>query len=452
MWGRKVGQIGLALSGREITAVILGRNGFSSARTPVSLDQEGMDRRQELAGAFGELRQALERGRGRPTHGARAYVTLMPPLADARVLSFPPMRADEVQSVVRRDVARYFLGAERSQVVGIRMPRRGRGGRAENRVPSTPVLAAAAPLSLLEDLKNALHDVGWRGVSFSPAHSAWMAVASSMQGEAVKGLVAVEGSTAHVMRLDGPNPTVVRKIPSSDGSAIAQALRGGPGRVLVLTNSQGFGDLQGSLANEGLIAVRDRGGLPTPGESAASRADAAELQLVSPTMAGQQRARARRHTGSLLATAAVLVVASFGVRFLGARRELNAVQDQRAGIRAEVAPLLAARDSLEHLAVEAESMEEISRRAPLWTRALVELTALLPRDAYLTGFYASGDTVEIEGAGARAGSAIQALREAGVFEEVRLEGVVERELEDGETAVERFRLWARVPPGSTEGG
>jgi hypothetical protein len=82
----------------------------------------------------------------------------------------------------------------------------------------------------------------------------------------------------------------------------------------------------------------------------------------------------------------------------------------------------------------------------------VELTALLPQDTYLTGFFASGDTLELEAAGSEAGVAIQALREAGLFEEVRLQGLVDRELSQGETVVERFRLWARLPPAGGEGG
>jgi hypothetical protein len=68
--------------------------------------------------------------------------------------------------------------------------------------------------------------------------------------------------------------------------------------------------------------------------------------------------------------------------------------------------------------------------------------------------FASGDTVELEAAGSRAGEAIQALRAASLFRDVRLQGVVERELENGETVVERFRVSARlagVPPESTGG-
>jgi Tfp pilus assembly protein PilN len=150
--------------------------------------------------------------------------------------------------------------------------------------------------------------------------------------------------------------------------------------------------------------------------------------------------------------AAALFIASLGVNYWGAQRELAAVRAERAAIRADVAPLLLARDSLNTLKTQVQSLEEVSRSTPVWTRSLVELTALLPENTYLTGFFASGDTVELEAAGAEAGPAIQALRQAGIFEEIRLQGLVERELEEGETVEERFTLWARLPAPDGEGG
>jgi Tfp pilus assembly protein PilN len=121
------------------------------------------------------------------------------------------------------------------------------------------------------------------------------------------------------------------------------------------------------------------------------------------------------------------------------------VEALREDIRPQVAPLLETRDLLNELTARAEALEELEAANPIWTRPLVELAALLPEDTYLTALFASGDTVEIEAAGARAGEAIQALRESGLFEEVRLQGIVERKLDEGETVEERFRLWALLP-------
>lgn len=176
------------------------------------------------------------------------------------------------------------------------------------------------------------------------------------------------------------------------------------------------------------------------------------MELVPPTLAGERAEKGKRTAVGLAIAAAVLILASLVAQFWGAHRELGVVQARRASIRSEVAPLLDARDSLAGLQTTVSSLEQLSRSSPVWTRSLVELAALLPQDTYLTGLFASGDTVEIEAAGGKAGEAIKVLSEAGLFEEVRLQGLVERELEEGETVVERFRLWARLPNGGEGGG
>ena len=109
-----------------------------------------------------------------------------------------------------------------------------------------------------------------------------------------------------------------------------------------------------------------------------------------------------------------------------------------------MSPLLLARDSLERLTDRVGAMQELVASTPRWTPVLAEIASLLPSDSYLTGLYTSGDTLELEAAGSRAGEAIQQLRASGTFTDVRLEGVVERELENGETVVERFRVSARL--------
>jgi hypothetical protein len=219
-----------------------------------------------------------------------------------------------------------------------------------------------------------------------------------------------------------------------------------------LADARTFEDVGSSLTRAGAMPARDPGRWPGVEEATAARASASSLELIPPSLAGERRERNRRIVFRLGSAAAVLLIATLGVNFWGARRELASVQAERAAIRAEVAPLLLARDSLNDLWTQVRSLEEVAQGSPVWTRSLVELTALLPENTYLTGFFASGDTVELEAAGVDAGTAIQALREAGLFEEVRLQGLVERELQEGETVEERFSLWARLPTAGEEGG
>jgi Tfp pilus assembly protein PilN len=452
MAGRNGTRIGIALSDREVVGVILGRRDAPGARVGLTLGEESPELGSELRRAFRELRSGLEQAAGRSTAGAPVHLAVLPPLADARLVSFPPMRKAEVEAVLGRDVARYFVGAKRPRVVGIRLPH-GEGtasGRKEQ--GSLPVLAAAAPLGLLEAARSALEKNGWRCVSISAGQGAWVGAALTPKGAPPKAVISVVGGTAHVLSLDGRDLSAVRQIPITDLPALTEAVGGGPGRVMVLASPQMFEAVSAALSSRGLTASRDPEGWPDAEEGTAGRAGAADLELIPPTLARERKEKGRRNALALAGAAVVLVLASFGAQLWGAYRELGSVQARRASIRSEVAPLISARDSLNGLSTQIQSMEELSRSSPVWTRSLVELAALLPEDTYLTGFFASGDTVELEAAGAQAGEAIQTLREAGLFQEVRLQGLVERELEDGETVVERFKLWARVPPAGGEGG
>jgi Tfp pilus assembly protein PilN len=152
--------------------------------------------------------------------------------------------------------------------------------------------------------------------------------------------------------------------------------------------------------------------------------------------------------------AAALLVAAAGANAWGTYRELDAVRAERLEIADRVQPLILARDSLQRLNDRIQAREDLWANTPRWTPVLVELASLLPRDSHLTALFASGDTIELEAAGSRAGEAIQALRAASLFRDVLLQGVVERELENGETVIERFRVSARlagVPPESPGG-
>jgi hypothetical protein len=447
---RNGSRIGIALGAEEATGVVLGQRGAPCAKVPVSWAAGTKDPGADLLRAFGDLKGALEEALGASTDGASVSVALLPPLADARLVSFPPMRRAEVKAVLSRDVARYFLGANRPRVVGVLLPRGNGKSPGEDTGPSISVLAAAASLSLLESARTAIDSVGWRGVSFSSAHGAWVESARSAKNSPAS-IVAIASQTAHILRLFGKDVVAVRQVSARDLEAVVQAVGQGGGQALVLASPQEYEDLRHALAGAGFKTFQDPEGWPGVEEATAARAGSSPLELIPPTLARERARRARSTVIRLVAGAAALTLASLGAQLWGAHRELDAVLRRREAIRAEVAPLLEVRDSLNNLQAAVRSLEDLSRSSPVWTRSLVELSALLPQDTYLTGLFASGDTVEIEAAGADAGEAIQILREAGLFEEVRLQGLVERELENGETVVERFRLWARLPEAGKEG-
>ena len=142
--------------------------------------------------------------------------------------------------------------------------------------------------------------------------------------------------------------------------------------------------------------------------------------------------------------AVLLLIVAAALEFWGTNRELAAVRARRAEIRSEVMPLVDTRDAINRMNERTEAIRVLEREAPRWTRALFDLSLLLPSDSYITSLITRGDTLVIEATGTRAGEAMQALRRSGSLEDIRLEGLVERELEDGSTAVERYRLSARL--------
>lgn len=465
MAGRGAARIGIALGSRTVVAVVLGRKGAPVAWASGTFDDDGPGLEAELRRAFGEVKAALEKKGGASTGGATASVAVLPPLADCRLIPFPPLGRREAEAVLTRDVARYFLGANRPRVVAVRPPGRaggggsalrlgtpaGSGGTGERVEPPPPLLAAAVSTLLLERIRGALVAAGWRCGTLSAAQGAWLAAAAQGKAAPLQGLVAVVGGTAHVFRLGADLPEGIRQLPAEDLQGVANALGHGGGRALALGSGPEADRVQGALSRDGWSVFPDPEGWASAEEGAAARAGAGGLELVPPSLAEARVRTSRRRALAMAGGAAALLLASALANLWGANRELGALREQRAAIRSEVAPLLEARDSLAALRARVQALEALEESTPVWTRSLVELSALLPSDTYLTAFYASGDTVEIEAAGDRAGEAIQILRESGLFEDVRLQGLVERELDDGETVEERFRLRARLPAVGGEG-
>lgn len=449
MAGRNGLRIGIALGETEAVGVVLGRTGGPTFRIPGSF---GLDASKKVGmpPAFQGLKDGLEGVLGTSTDGASVHIVLLPPLADTRLVELPPMRKSEVEMVLGRDVAKHFLGANRPQVLGVRLPTRTHSDESGDGA-AIPVLAAVSGKGFLEALRRDLREVGWDVSGFSPAHAAWIRMAADGPGGSFVAVVSVLGHQTHLIRLSGGDPVAVRQIASNDLTAIVKAAGEEPGPILVLGEPSSTQGLAQALGRAGFSVTPTPGGWAGAEEATAAQGRMAGVEMVPPTMAKAQQEKRRRVSWVMAVGAVVLVLASLGIQLWGGYRELGSVQSQREAIRGRVAPLLVAQDSLTGLITRVESMELLAQGSPSWTRNLVELAALLPADTYLTGFFASGDTVELEASGARAGEAIQILREAGLFEEVRLQGLVERELEEGETVVERFRLWARLPPAGGEG-
>jgi Tfp pilus assembly protein PilN len=426
-------RIGITIGTTALTAVA--RRGDAARVISVPLLYENDDIVSALPAALENVRARIEAELGAVSIGAAAHVALLPPLAETRLLALPPLRKAEAEAVVRRDAGRYFVGVPAPRIVAVRLPPR--------TAASAPVQASAAGAVFVEAVRVAVAGAGWRVFSVVPAHAAWLAAAAGR--DAPDALIAIDGDTAHVVRITQGAAVSLRRLPVVASAELVQALtemQVPTGRRIAI-----FGD---AAARDGVARVMTAAGYTPAGlnvsaaEAAARYAERAAMPLVPLTMLAERRDQEKRVAVRLAIAAAVMIIATAALELWGANRQLDAVRGRRADIRADVAPLLMLRDSIDHLDAGMAQLDALARTTPRWTRALFDIALLLPPEAYLTRLYATGDTLVIDAEGARAGTALQALRGSGALRDARLLGAIERELADGSTTVERFRLTARL--------
>jgi len=412
---------GVAVAPDRLLAVC----GSASAEVPVPGGVRAASP-ETLTAAFRALHERLASAAPR---GVR--LVLLPPLVDVRLVELPPLRRQEAEAVLRRDPRRYFLNGGELRVVGVGERPRGAGG---------PVLAAAASVALVDGLRTAATAAGWRVDRVAAAHGAWLAAARAAGAErAVIGLadmLYVVGGTADRI-------TTLRRLPPG---ALEELAAPRPDRGLVLADDAEIRRALGA-ALPGSAAGADGS---DPARAAARHAHRAAPELLTPGHALALRAGARARAALLAAAAILLVIGAAALELWGAERELDAVRQRRAALRAAVAPLLVLRDSMDALAERTAAVGALATAVPAWTPALLDLALLLPEDAHVEGLRTAGDTLVADVVAGRAGAALQALRSAASLRDVRLRGVVDREMSQGSTARERFTLTARVvPPVST---
>jgi len=438
---RRRPRIGVALGTDAIIGIVEGST--QSATVAVDWPANGESAAPALATAFADLAGRLQSATGHPLNHARVRVALLPPLCDVRLVPLPPLRLREAEAVIRRDAARHFVGGSAARVVAV-LPAAGPAG-APGASGTAPVLAAAAPVATLEAVRSAAATMGWTVDAFVPAHGAWLAELQS-GGRPVSRtrlVLAVLDDAVHLLRIDGDETITVRRVPIDLADEVVSAAGPAPGTFHFLGSGGRSERIGRALAAAGWTSS-NTARTDSAEESAARNAGRSRLELVPPSLIAERWRRSRSAAGRLAIAAAVLLAIAAATEMWGVRRELDAVRRERAAIRAEVAPLIEARDSISLLNDRTLAIRELEENTPRWTRALFDLALLLPADAHLTAMRTRGDTLVIEASGARAGDAIQALRRAGSLTDVRLEGLVERDLEEGSTATERFRLSARL--------
>jgi Tfp pilus assembly protein PilN len=315
---------------------------------------------------------------------------------------------------------------------------------------STPVFAGAAPRQFVEALRVAVEARGWILEKIVPAQAAWLSSLrkarspgsgkpSSGHDRTVQLIVGVDGGAAHLVRVSGETPDMLRRLPASDTEAILLAAGPSVGRALLLAEGDSLSDLAAGLKNAGWVLIQPEA-IRSPAVVAAREAGDAPLELVPDFLERTRREKGRGVTMRLLAGAMVILAAAAVVNLWGTARRLEEIRDERAQLSSAVAPVLAMRDSIDQIDEHLGELQLLGGQSRRWTSSLIELTELLPPETHLVSLRAAGDTVLIEASGGRAGEALAAMGASQLLKDVQLEGSIERELEDGSTLGERFTL------------
>jgi Tfp pilus assembly protein PilN len=397
----------------------------------VSLEESTAGRRAAFTQAFAALAGMIGSDRNASPRNQAVDIAIMPSLCEVRLVQLPPLKQAEVETIIRRDAGKHFTVSTEPRVIAVRLPPRS--------AANAPVMAASVSQVLLNDLTAAAASTEWTVRRFVPAYAAWLhASEASARPRAV---IAVEGATAHVLRIDNNAVTEVRRMPASGAQSIADALGNTAGTATVFAESRERGDLTAGLSSAGWsVLPASTNAATTAARNAAAATPVFLTEMHHATRAVQQRTLANR-----LATAAVLLLlAAAAMAHWGASRELSALRERRASIRGRITPLLALRDSVDRLESRTRETDALFASLPRWSRTLYEMTILLPTDAHLTRLNATGDTVVIEGEAARAGDVLEAIARAPSLRNVQLTGPVQRDLADGTTTAERFVIQATL--------
>jgi hypothetical protein len=400
----------------------------------------------DLADAMRELRDAL----GGDVGGIA--VSLLPPLVRMRRLELPPLTDEETRHVIERNAGRYFTDVREPQTVGVmRLSHRLRR--------SNVVVAGAASARLVSAIRGAAAAAGWRVASIVPAHAAWVAGARaqwSQLGRDSAQLAVLREDATELVRIERGAIAAVRQFGATSArleqlvDAVAdRGDDGGPLPLLTIGPDQRRDALAAPLRDRGIAlgerAARWRAMSESPEAMAAAFAgDAAGFDLL-PTVAHAVRDhRVRRMATWLTAAALFLFLIGEAAALWDAKRELAALEAQRATIRPAVSEVMEARGVIDAIQRRVAALGPIESGATHWSAVLAEVAGHLPRDAYLVNLRGAGDTLAVEGLAGRAAGAFSALERAPTIRAVQATDDIRRDVTPDGAAVERFAISARL--------
>jgi hypothetical protein len=444
--------LGVALSATELCVV---QRAGSGARAnawrmplqPLNGDGTGWP---ALTSALNELSRTMG------VNGGRLDVALMPPLTEIRRLELPPMSESEMRMLLSRNATRYFVGARAAQLVGTSIaPNRSTAALAG-------VMAAATPMRLVAALHAAAREAGWTVDAVSPAEGAWCSAATALwpsTSRQTSHLLVCGEDRTELLQIEQGRLTGLRRFRggAADAALVAEAIGSGDAsqktsgiaRVTAVGVSAQRKELARALASSGLTVA-------APPPEWAERADhpdllAAEFAgpnavplLRSEATLASKREDARRVIVRIASASIVLLMFAAVFSLWGAKRQLRAVQADRAAIKPLISATLVGRTSVENAFRQLSTLAVTQRAAPQWSGIISDLGVRLDDHAYLTSLRARDDSLLVEGIAVSAARAFDSMYQTPSLASVKAAAPVRRESPQGGPALERFTIGAVV--------
>lgn len=384
----------------------------------------------DLTEAVEELLHALGARRG------TASIALLRPLAQAKVISAPPLRRRDLRSLVTRNARRYFITGT-DPVVADAL----RSGVRRRERPSRAV-ATCADARLID----AIH----RSVTQAGIHTDFITAAPLALSEAVCSQIpaARRGAVVVAVCSDGWSEgiAVSRGVPrvfepwTETGTAeplelttrIAQTGSGEAGsaeptvRAIVVAPSAERGPIVAAVRRELGDGLIDLPASVQELEPAAMAAYGAALMredapaLLPQAVRRERQRRIRRRVGVLAAAAVVMLGVSAGLRLWDLRRELEVVAASRQVLALRVSEILELRRSLHTVNTLVDGIAQIEEGVVHWTPVVAALAEALPDSAYLVSMTADGLELRLVGVATVASVIVPALEASPLLRGVSL--------------------------------
>lgn len=396
--------IGVALTRDQLTARALDSTG-TVHRWPLPETASADVWNDALRGAMRALRVAVPSAR-------TLHVSLLPPLAEVRIVSLPTAAPDRVLTAVERDAAKYFTVGHEPQFAYVELADGARGGA------FAPHLVAAAPSRDITAILAAAASAGFTVESLAPAQLAW-AAADRTHSNGTRH--AVQAHTANRVDILDVQRGVILGLRRHRAAAQDAAVQ------LIARNADEASALAAQYANVG----RTR-------------------SLWPPTIRAERIRATQRAAVRWCALALGLVLMAAILSFVGDARRLSSVRAARASLRPQLESALVLRDSLTQMTTRLAALRALGQ-SPSWTAAMVAVGDALPADASIIQLRASGDTIYLNGEADHAAATLTALAQSPALRGVRLDAPIQQAIENGEVVGERFSITARIAPVPVRG-